>query len=162
MIYLPTLTERQELGVIQLGRNDRAPHLAREAVTAWTGTTHPAREILILVASELVTNAVKHAALDIDPSGNLDWVKLELSQGPEFLRLVVTDPGSASSTPSCIPMQAPNLYAEQGRGLAIVENLSRGRWGSHRLPASGHRVVWCYLDLSPTPAQLEELFRPSA
>ncbi|MEU6715764.1 ATP-binding protein [Nonomuraea sp. NPDC046802] len=159
MIYLPALTERQEIGVIQLARNDQAPYLAREAITTWTGTAHPAREILILVASELVTNSVKHAALDSGPSVDLDWVKVELSQGPEFLRLVVTDPGSACSTPSYIPMQAPNLYAEQGRGLAIVENLSRGRWGSYRLPASGHRVVWCYLDLSPTPAQLEELFR---
>ncbi|MEU6720768.1 ATP-binding protein [Nonomuraea sp. NPDC046802] len=157
MIYLPVLTEHREIGVIRLARNDRAPYLAREAVTAWTGTAHPAREILSLAASELVTNAVKHAA-DIGPS---DDIELQLSQGPDYLRLVVTDPGSARWTPSPIPMQGSNLYAEQGRGLAIVHNLSRGRWGSHRLPESGHRVVWCHLDLSPTPAQLEELFRAS-
>ncbi len=158
MIQIPVATGHQKLGVIQLARDDRAPYLAREAVTAWTGPAHPARETLILVASELVTNSVKHAA-GLGPSGDLDRIELTLSQGPDFLRLAVTDPGSACSAPSCIPMQASNLYAEQGRGLAIVDNLSRGRWGSYRLPASGHRVVWCHLDLSPTPAQLEELFR---
>lgn len=157
MIQLPVPTEHQELGVIQLARDDRAPYRARETVTAWTETTHPARETLTLVASELVTNSVKHA-VGPGPSGDLDWIELTLSQGPGFLRLVVTDPGSTRSTPSYIPMQASNLSAEQGRGLAIVDNLSRGRWGSYRLPASGHRVVWCHLDLSPTPAQLEELF----
>jgi anti-sigma regulatory factor (Ser/Thr protein kinase) len=157
VIQIPVATGHQKLGVIQLARDDRAPYLAREAVTAWTGPAHPARETLILVASELVTNSVKHAA-GLGPSGDLDWIELTLSQGPDFLRLVVTDPGSACSAPSCIPMQASNLYAEQGRGLAIVDNLSRGRWGSYRLPASGHHVVWCHLDPSPTPAQLEELF----
>ncbi|MEV6036834.1 ATP-binding protein [Nonomuraea sp. NPDC052116] len=161
MIYISVMTECHELGVIQLARDERAPYLAREAVTAWAGAEHPAREILVLVASELVTNAVKHVALEIGPGSDLDGIEVKLSQGRDFLRLVVTDPGSACSTPSCIPMQASNLYAMQGRGLAIVDRLSRGRWGSHQLHASGHRVVWCHLDLSPTPAELEELFRAS-
>ncbi|MEV0351152.1 ATP-binding protein [Nonomuraea sp. NPDC050680] len=154
MIEVPAQTELQELGVIQLECNDRTPYQARKAVAAWAGVAHPAQEILILATSELITNAVTHA-------GDIDWIELKLSQGLDFLRLVVTDPGLACSTPSRIPMQASNLYAEQGRGLAIVESLSRGRWGSHRLPVNGHRSVWCHLDLCPTPAQLEELFRAS-
>ncbi|MFG1709489.1 ATP-binding protein [Nonomuraea sp. M3C6] len=161
MIHKPVLTERQQLGVIQLARDARAPYLARKAVTAWAGAAHPARDILILVVSELVTNAVRHAA-DVSPGGDPDEFELTLSQGPDFLRLVVTDPGSPCSSPSCIPMQAPNLYAERGRGLAIVDRLSRGRWGSYQLPVNGHRVVWCYLDLSPTPEQLAEIFRAPA
>ena len=160
MIDMPVQTGLHELGVIRLECTDRAPYQARKAVTAWTGTTHPAQEILILAASELVTNTVRHAA-GIGPSGDLAWIELTLSQGLDFLRLEVTDPGWVCSTPSRTPMKASNLYAEQGRGLAIVEKLSRGRWGSHRRPGNGHRTVWCHLDLSPTPAQLEELFRAS-
>ncbi|MGW4799908.1 hypothetical protein ACWEPC_46575, partial [Nonomuraea sp. NPDC004297] len=63
------------------------------------------------------------------------------------------------SQPSCIPLQGPSLNAERGRGLAIVQALSRNRWGSYRLPSTGQRMVWCHLDLHPTPAQVERLYR---
>ncbi|MGW4800911.1 ATP-binding protein [Nonomuraea sp. NPDC004297] len=154
MIPILTLTEHQELGVIRLACDTRAPYRAREAVTAWVGPAHPSGEILVLAASELVTNAVLH--------GGDDDIEVTLSQGPDFLRLVVTDPGAARSTPVPVPRQASTLYAEHGRGLAIVRALSRDRWGSYRLPASGRRAVWCDLDLHPTPAQLDELFHGSA
>jgi two-component sensor histidine kinase len=111
-----------------------------------------------LAASELVTNAVKYS--DAASSGDdIDAIKLQLSQGPDYLRLAVTDPGSVTAAPPNIPPQTLNLHAEHGRGLVIVESLSRRRWGSYRIPPKGLRLVWCHLDREPTPAQLEELFR---
>ncbi|GAA1771787.1 ATP-binding protein [Nonomuraea bangladeshensis] len=158
MIYPMTpIIHFEKLGVTQLPCSDQAPYLARQTVRAWLGTEHAAFEIAMLVTSELVTNAVKYAdATTADgPPGQ---ITLKLSQDESILRLVVTDPGSRCSAPARIPMQGPNLHSEHGRGLAIVDNLSRGRWGSHRLPSGGHRCVWCHLDREPTPAQLEELF----
>ncbi|WP_344820842.1 ATP-binding protein [Nonomuraea africana] len=149
----------QAIGTTALARSDRAPALAREAVGDWLEPAHPAREITVLAASELVTNAVRHSST-AQPSavtqGTPDVITLRLSQGSDYLRLAVTDPGSSCSEPSVIPLQVPNLNAERGR--AIVEALSRGRWGSYRLPPAGLRLVWCHLDLTPTPTELNELF----
>ncbi|NRQ38087.1 ATP-binding protein [Nonomuraea sp. NN258] len=153
----PPMAQVQEIGVIQLRHNDQAPYLAREAVRIWLGAEHPAHEIAVLAASELVTNAVRYAGTSSADATSFP-IMLRLSQRQEYLRLTVTDPGSSCSEPARIPLQAPSLYSERGRGLAIVENLSRNRWGSYRLLASGHRVIWCHLDLNPTPAQLAELF----
>jgi anti-sigma regulatory factor (Ser/Thr protein kinase) len=159
--YTPTkvgLHELHELGALRLARSNRAPSLARDAVTRWLGAEHPAREIVTLAVSELVTNAVTYSDAS-SAGGDADAITVELSQGPDYLRLAVTDPGSACAAPQNIPPQAPNLRAEHGRGLAIVQKLSRRRWGSYRIPPTGLRLVWCHLDREPSPAQLEELFR---
>jgi anti-sigma regulatory factor (Ser/Thr protein kinase) len=158
VIYLvPPPMKFEELGTIQLACGVRAPYLAREAINCWLETAHAARELVTLAASELVTNAVKYADAAGAGDGPTD-ITLKLSQNPLVLRLAVTDPGSNCSTPIRIPLQAPNLHSEHGRGLAIVEALSRGRWGSYRMPGNGHRHVWCHLDRHPTEAQMEELF----
>jgi anti-sigma regulatory factor (Ser/Thr protein kinase) len=71
-----------ELGAVRLALSDRAPRLAREAVNGWLGADHPAREIVILAASELVTNAVRHS----DPAhtrDSTDPIMLELAQAPD-------------------------------------------------------------------------------
>ncbi|NRQ30929.1 ATP-binding protein [Nonomuraea sp. NN258] len=156
--YTPPPTQFEELGVLQLACSARAPYLARTAITRWLGTTHAAREIVALAVSELVTNAAKYADAT-DAGDGRAGITLKLAQDAVVLRLAVTDPGSTCSTPARIPLQAPNLHAEHGRGLAIVETLSRGRWGSYRMPGSGCRHVWCYLDRHPTEAQLGELYR---
>ncbi|MEV4018959.1 ATP-binding protein [Nonomuraea angiospora] len=135
MIYNFPPTELQTIGTAQLACSTRAPHLAREAVGVWLEPAHPAREIVVLATSELVTNAVKYA----DASGGSanvgqDEITLRLSQGPDYLRLAVTDPGSSCSEPSRIPLQTPSLHAERGRGLAIVQALSRNRWGATGCP----------------------------
>lgn len=164
MIHMVSQTDVREIGIIELTRDNQAPYRAREAVTGWVGCSHPAREILILATSELVTNAVTHA----DHGHGRRWLRVQLAQGVDFFRLAVTDPGSMSSVPYRIPPQVPHLNqdAEQGRGLAIVANLSRGRWGSHLLPHGCHRVVWCLLDTEPTePTEADidiELLYPAA
>ncbi|MBF8184794.1 ATP-binding protein [Nonomuraea sp. K274] len=158
VIYVPSpRVDLHELGAFRLALSDRAPYLAREAITERLTAEHPALEIVTLAASELVTNAVRYS--NVSSSGDdADAITLELSQAPNYLRLAVTDPGSVCTVPTNIPPQTANLYSEHGRGLAIVERLSRGRWGSHQKPPRGLRLVWCHLDRQPTPAQLEELF----
>lgn len=105
---------------------------------------HAALDGLVLAVSELVTNAVTHA----DTGCDRRWVLVQLFEGAGFFRLAVTDPGSMFSSPHHIPSQQQKIKgAEDGRGLAIVAELSRGRWGTSRMPISMHRVVWCDLDI---------------
>ncbi|MGN9783304.1 ATP-binding protein [Nonomuraea sp. ZG12] len=144
VIHVISRTGLTELGEAKLVRDAQAPRLARETVTAWIGRSHPVRDVLVLVASEMVTNAVRHA----DTGCDRRWVLVHLSQGIDFLRLTVTDPGSLFSAPHRIPAQEQlSDKAEGGRGLAIVAELSRERWGSQLLPPSMHRVVWCDVDV---------------
>ncbi|MGW2157507.1 ATP-binding protein [Nonomuraea sp. NPDC001699] len=152
-------TKFEELGIIQMACSVRAPSLAREAINDWLGGAHAAREIAILAASELVTNAVKYADTAGTGESSGDEIMLRLSQDALVLRLAVTDPGSRSSMPARIPLQVPDVDSERGRGLAIVEIVSRGRWGSYRMSGSGFRLVWCHLDRHPTATQMEDLFR---
>jgi hypothetical protein len=81
----------------------------------------------VLVANELVTNAVIHAHSDL-------WLKLELRGDRLFIS--VRDRGSRRLRPV-----TPDLEAEGGRGLWLVEQLARA-WGVR--PASGGgKTVWC-------------------
>ncbi|MBB5773848.1 ATP-binding protein [Nonomuraea jabiensis] len=70
-----------------------APHRARLAVRAWLGSAHSALYDTELVASELVTNAVRHS---LEGAGR-DWARLLLAEAPSRVRLVVTDPGNPTS-----------------------------------------------------------------
>jgi anti-sigma regulatory factor (Ser/Thr protein kinase)/anti-anti-sigma regulatory factor len=85
----------------------------------------------VLVANELVTNAVVHARTEIR-------VRLELRGGR--LHIAVRD-----GTPGLLRVVAPDWQAEGGRGLRLVEQLGRA-WGVNRHPDGG-KVVWCVLSL---------------
>jgi anti-sigma regulatory factor (Ser/Thr protein kinase) len=85
----------------------------------------------ILLASELVTNAVVHARTDLRLRLELrgDWLHLAVRDGsPRLLRVVASDP-----------------HAPGGRGLWLVEQLATA-WGINRHPDGG-KVVWCTLKL---------------
>ncbi|WP_271221204.1 ATP-binding protein [Streptosporangium carneum] len=145
-------TDLVKVGILKLPRDDRAPGLVRGEMRRWLGTEHPALSGLVLAASELVTNAVRHA----DAGHGRNWVITALHEGGHFLRLAVTDPGSASSVPhrlSAGSVTEPS-GGEGGRGLFIVNRLSGGRWGTYVVPGDGHRVVWCHL--APTAVEDEE------
>ncbi|MEV4808221.1 ATP-binding protein [Nonomuraea sp. NPDC049421] len=94
-------TDMEHIGTIELTRDDQAPRLAREAVTGWVGRSHPARDTLILAASELVTNAVVHA----DHGHGRHWLLIHLARASDLFRLTVTDPGTALSAPHHVPLQ---------------------------------------------------------
>lgn len=84
----------------------------------------------VLVANELVTNAVVHARTDIRLRVELSGDRLHIAvhdHSPRLLRLVRPDPES-----------------ESGRGLQMVELVGRA-WGIQHHPDGG-KVVWCVLD----------------
>jgi anti-sigma regulatory factor (Ser/Thr protein kinase) len=92
-------------------------------------------EDLLLVISEIVTNAVRHG-------GGTGQVELAATPKAEFLCVQVTDDG-----PGFVPR--PGAMASEptgGFGLFIVERLTR-RWGMTR---EGRRTrVWFEFDYAP-------------
>jgi two-component sensor histidine kinase len=87
-------------------------------------------ETLALVLSELVTNAVRHAA--VATTENID-VTLEF--GHEGVKGVVSDPGEGFE----VDPAGPTPHDDGGFGLFIVDRLARD-WG---VDASGGRTqVW--------------------
>ena len=82
-----------------------------------------------LLVTELVTNSVLHAS-----PGPEDSIRLEVGVSSEALRAEVTDSGPGFKAPSfertpgeSVP-SAPSPKEEGGRGLYLLERLSR-RWG---------------------------------
>ena len=91
-------------------------------------------ERLVLVGTELVTNAVLHARTAL-------ILTLELS--PDRIRVSVKD---RSSAPAVFRQQLPE--ALNGRGLAMVSAVSR-EWGVD--PAGVGKRVWAEIDRRPRP-----------
>jgi anti-sigma regulatory factor (Ser/Thr protein kinase) len=114
--------------------DDTAPRRARDALRA-LDPIGPVRDDAVLVASELVSNAVLHAGSD--PSEEIELI-VEVEQGA--LRLVVTDPGHSDRVPA---VRGLEYGGPGGRGLRVVEALAR-RWGRER---RGGTVVWVELSL---------------
>ena len=70
---------------------------------------------LSLLTSELVTNAVRHGARPEDD----ELIELVLWAADGHYWLAVSDPGTGKPT-----LTAPDLHAEGGRGLALVDTLA--------------------------------------
>ena len=110
----------------------RSPALARaycDGVLQSSGHDAAAADACLIV-SELVTNAVLHAATELD---------VNVVVGQEAIRIEVTDAG----------VDLPRLWAGDndisGRGLPIVEALSSASGASsNSAPA---KTVWCELTL---------------
>jgi len=100
----------------------------RRTLGDW-GVTRP--EDLVLIASELFSNAVLHGA---------GRVEIRMSLGTERVRLEVLDEGTGSVPVVRKPLAAGTVT---GRGLRIVERLAT-TWGSTRDPA-GRITVWAEL-----------------
>jgi anti-sigma regulatory factor (Ser/Thr protein kinase) len=83
-------------------------------------------ETVLLLVSEVVSNAVRHAGTPFD-------LMLEL-EGPEVTVTVV----DASDEPAHVKDPTPG--ATSGRGMFIVEQLAT-RWGMERTPDGG-KAVW--------------------
>ena len=88
----------------------------------------------MLVASELVTNAVRHSLCTDE-----DFLSVSVSRG-RSLRIAVLDPGSSGR--EAVPCGAQAELG--GLGLRVVEGLSKS-WGTART-VDGHEV-WAELEL---------------
>lgn len=93
-----------------------------------------ASDAVLLVASELVTNAVRHGDGDVE---------LRIDVDGDRVRLEVLDDGHVKVE---VPHVAPAPTAIGGRGLQLVRDISR-RWGSGFDPA-GRTLVWAELPAS--------------
>jgi serine/threonine-protein kinase RsbW len=87
-------------------------------------------EAAALVLSELVTNALRHAQ---NPQGRQIGTRWERVDGG--VRLEVHDANVGLPIP-----QKPDVDAEAGRGLVLVDTLTRGRWG---VKERRHRIGKC-------------------
>jgi anti-sigma regulatory factor (Ser/Thr protein kinase) len=106
---------------------------ARVVLEDWQVPT-PVVDDALLVISELVTNAVRHA-------GTASTLELELGQTGRQLRVALTDGSTAKPR-----ARRAGTAAEDGRGMAILAALS-DRWGIE--PHQAGKRVWWEVDLSP-------------
>lgn len=100
----------------------------------------PLAETLVLLVSELVTNAVVHTGCSAVLRLMLPKAVTEEPEGAEetTVRLEVDDSSDRAPVPRCAGDEATG-----GRGLALVDGLA-DRWGWSR-EGAGKRI-WCELD----------------
>ncbi len=92
-------------------------------------------EVAVLLANELVTNAILHSSSDFD-------LVVDVEAGR--VRVEVRD-GSARRP---VPRPGRPADATSGRGLQLMEKLA-SRWGVEGIPGSG-KAVWFELEVGPS------------
>jgi anti-sigma regulatory factor (Ser/Thr protein kinase) len=133
---------------LRLTRDTRAPAQARAAVREWLEPHRvpatAAEETLVLLVSEVVSNAVLHSS---GPAGSP--IVLTASAGEDFVAVAVSDAGDGFTyTPGAAPEPS------EGYGLYLLDRTTR-RWG---IDTSDGTRVWFELGLdrqapggAPTP-----------
>lgn len=101
----------------------------------------------VLVASELVTNALRHGRPLAGGHIEISW---EVTPDGNAVRLSVRDGGSESSRPTVGP--PPDAAALGGRGLGIVAAVAR-RWGFDSDDAA--TLVWAVLRAGDAPSTVD-------
>jgi len=133
-----------------------ARDFTRQILGSW-GLIVLAEDAAVIV-SELVTNALQHgvrgACLPGLEGSAHDRVELILLRRPGQMVCAVTDPGAEPPV-----LAAPDLAAEAGRGLHVIEALAAA-WGWTRLDAH-KKAVWATLSV-PAPAGDSEHLSPLA
>ena len=111
---------------VTLPPDTTSPWRARRFVAETLGdTTAYVADVVALLVSEMVTNAVLHARTD---------VRVSIERGADTIRVEVADECVSGPTVWHFSQQAAT-----GRGLQLVTQLA-DRWGSE--PISGGKVVW--------------------
>ncbi len=118
---------------LDLPMSAAAPALARRAIEGLR-LEHSVNEWATLLASELVSNALRHSgASDADP------IHLRACVGDRALRISVTDAGPGFAPEA----QRPEPGSGGGFGLFLVERLAEA-WG---VVCDGQTTVWLELAL---------------
>jgi anti-sigma regulatory factor (Ser/Thr protein kinase) len=115
--------------------DEAAPAVVRAAISQVHGVDRPVLEDVKLVASELVTNAVRHSECS-----DHEFLNVRVS-GDGWLRVSVFDPGRSGGVAEIAnrPVQLG------GMGLKVVQEVA-SRWGTRRR-AQGYEV-WADLELT--------------
>ena len=108
-----------------------ARRVTRDALAAWQ-LAH-VEDTAVLLVSELVTNALRHA-------GDTGAIGLELTSAGTWLRVEVQD-----GDPHWRVSRSPADCDESGFGFVLVDSLA-ARWGVRRVSAG--KAVWVELDAS--------------
>ncbi|MFC8734935.1 ATP-binding protein [Streptomyces sp. NPDC057176] len=121
----------------------QARHAVRDLLTRQgVPVSDDVTQALLLIVSELVTNAVRHAAV-LSPV-----LAVEAAVGPEWVRVAVEDDH---------PYRPTALETDHGRtggrGLLLVREMTREAGGACDVAhtASGGKVIWAALPLKHTP-----------
>lgn len=102
-------------------------------VAAEAGITGMANQVVELLASELLANAVLHGAAD-------ESIRIAMTCTDQVVRVSVRD-----NLPQRPVVLHPEPVAPAGRGMAIIEAMSN-RWGVDP-NAAGGKIVWFEVDL---------------
>jgi anti-sigma regulatory factor (Ser/Thr protein kinase) len=97
-------------------------------------------EEVVLVASELVGNAVRHTHSANSSALGVDW-----SLDDAGVTIQVSDPSAVAPTP-----RSPRETESGGRGLRIVEALA-DHWGVR--PTDGGKRVWAHVPVRHTSGE---------
>jgi anti-sigma regulatory factor (Ser/Thr protein kinase) len=133
----PAAARAAVLGRLTVPGRPEYVHETRTFVAKALGDLHPSLDDAVLLTSELVTNAVTHTGSRA-PGGTVTVVVAESSGG---VRIEVADGGSDL----CTPVVRGEVYAADGHGLQLVQNLS-DQWGYLRDEAG--TTVWFWLAAS--------------
>jgi hypothetical protein len=106
------------------------------------------------VASELAANAINAAT---PPRRTLPAIIFAIHHRPPELIIIVWDNG-----PGHPQHDAAGPDAETGRGLAIIDHLTGGKWGWWPTPKSGGKVVWAALPAPYEPNAGSRMLTPAA
>jgi anti-sigma regulatory factor (Ser/Thr protein kinase) len=114
----------------------RAAGVARNSVlSSRVRVPRVMRQRLVLLLSELVTNAIQHGGAGAD-----ETIQVRLASTPKKVRVEVFDPGSLDGVPR------DRLETDiGGYGLLLVDRLADG-WGRHEF-GSGGSLAWFELDV---------------
>lgn len=130
----------EELVCLELPCDPDAPGVARRALKEADRVGEIIGDVM-LVASELVTNAVRHSGCSRD-----QMVRIDASLEAERVRISVCDPGVSGRSAQA---RQPSDLADGGMGLRIVDQLA-DRWGTAR--TRGY-CVWAEMTVpEPPPA----------
>ena len=127
---------------VRLPRDLTSPATARRQIAALIqDASDSAQDVVRLLTTELVTNAVLHGDGAIDLSAH---------RHDNLLRIEVHDGSPAFPLP-----EESDMGAERGRGLCMVAELANG-WGILEDQNGSGKTVWCnlLLDRGPGPARI--------
>jgi hypothetical protein len=134
---------RHEGAVCPLRAVGASPRIARDFTTAMLRSWGLAdlSDDAVIIVSELVTNAIRYGLPSGRGAADEHPIRLTLVRHGCLVVCIVADASREEPL-----MREPGDAAESGRGLHVIEALSR-MWGSTALPGAG-KAVWAALSAS--------------